>query len=129
MSFSTSASKLLLMSDLLAKRCSPLNVKGHVITSAVCYAEIAGKYLRAQDCAEVLAALSATVSPIDEEEAFLAGQFMREYKLRGGTRTRILADFLIAAHAQLRADRLLTRDDRFFSEAFPQLQAVAPEDL
>jgi hypothetical protein len=47
---------------------------------------------------------------------------MRVYKLRGGTRTRILADFLLAARAQLDSDHLLTRDDRFFTDAFPNLK-------
>jgi predicted nucleic acid-binding protein len=73
--------------------------------------------------------LTIAVLPVDEETAFLAGKFFREYKLRGGTRDRILPDFLIAAHAQLYADRLLTRDHRFFTGSFQGLIAVAPQDL
>ena len=102
---------------------------GDIIISVVSYAEIAGKFSQAAKLSEFLHTLRITVTPLDVETAFLAGQFMREYKLRGGTRTRILADFLIAAQAQLHSDRLLTRDHRFFSDAFPNLKAVAPDDL
>jgi predicted nucleic acid-binding protein len=102
---------------------------GDVIISVVTYAEIAGKFPQAAKLAEFLDSLGIKVTPLDVETAFLAGQFLREYKLRGGTRARILADFLIAAHAQLYSDRLLTRDSRFFSDVFPNLKAVAPDDL
>ncbi len=78
---------------------------------------------------EFLTEFEVKVTPLEVETAYLAGKFMWQYKKRGGARTRILADFLIAAHAQLHSDRLLTRDNRFFTEAFPQLKAVVPEDL
>jgi predicted nucleic acid-binding protein len=102
---------------------------GDVIISTVSYAEIAGEFLQAEKLSEFLRTLSIAITPLDAETAFLAGQFMREYKLRGGTRTRILADFLVAAYAQLHADHLLTRDHRFFSDVFPNLKSVAPDDL
>jgi predicted nucleic acid-binding protein len=103
--------------------------QGPVIISTVCFAEVAGKFLKRLELTRFLDNLAISVSPLNEETAFLAGQFFREYKLRGGTRERILPDFLIAAHAQLYADRILTRDHRFFTGNFPKLTAVAPEDL
>lgn len=38
---------------------------------------------------------------------------------------RILADFLIGAHAQVRAYRLLTMDERLYEAAFPQLKMAS----
>ncbi len=103
--------------------------QGSLVSSAVCFAEIAGKYPNKQAITAFFRDLTIAVLPVDEETAFLAGKFFREYKLRGGTRDRILPDFLIAAHAQLYADRLLTRDHRFFTGSFQGLIAVAPQDL
>jgi predicted nucleic acid-binding protein len=67
--------------------------------------------------------------PLSADAAFLAGGFYHAYRLRGGTRARILADFIVAAQAQLGADRLLTTDKRFFGSSFPKLLSVSPADL
>lgn len=45
---------------------------------------------------------------------------------QGGRRTRILADFLIGAHAQIQATRLLSRDRRFYRKLFPSLDFFDP---
>ena len=44
------------------------------------------------------------------EVAELAARHFAEYLGRGGKRGRVVADFLIGAHAKLLADRLLTTD-------------------
>ena len=102
---------------------------GDITISTVAYAEVAGRFRSKSKADEFFSLLDCEVQPLDESTAFAAGQFFTEYKRRGGTRSRILTDFLIAAHAQLNADRILTRDARFFEPSFPQLKAVRPEDL
>jgi hypothetical protein len=102
---------------------------GPVSVSIVVYAEIASNFPSRARAEDFLHLLNCRVEPINGSAAFLAGQFFQQYKLRGGSRTRILPDFLIAAPAQLHADRILTRDKRFFRETFPKLRAVSPEDL
>lgn len=37
----------------------------------------------------------------------------RRFRARGGKRERVVADFLIGAHAMLQCDGLITRDDSF----------------
>ena len=55
-----------------------------------------------------------------------AGQAFREYRRRGGPRTTILADFLIAAHATVLGATLMTRDRRLASY-FPDLTLLTPD--
>lgn len=83
--------------------------------------------------AEICPALSARDFPLffqDWELAFypstfesarLAGEMMRIYLTRGGRKGRVVADFVIGAHAQLQADRLLTRDRGFYRNYFKRL--------
>jgi len=66
------------------------------------------------------------VEPLGRESCYLASRAWRSYRRRGGQRKRILPDFLIGAHAQTRAARLLSRDRGFYREAFPSMNLVAP---
>jgi predicted nucleic acid-binding protein len=54
------------------------------------------------------------------------GQAWRAYRQAGGTRERVVADFLIGAHALARADRLLTRDRGFCRSYFAELAIIDP---
>jgi predicted nucleic acid-binding protein len=57
-----------------------------------------------------------------------AGRFAayarRRRRSGGGQPKRLLVDFLIGAHAFLRADRLLTLDPRRYAEDFPKLRLL-----
>lgn len=72
-----------------------------------------------------LRAIGAEVSRIDTAIAWEAGTRWGRYRRAGGPRQRILANFLIGAHAAVTADTLLTRDHRFFSTYFPELEDSA----
>jgi predicted nucleic acid-binding protein len=48
--------------------------------------------------------------PLPWEAAYLAGRAFRQYRARGGNRSRVLADFLIGAHAATEGMTLITRD-------------------
>lgn len=55
-----------------------------------------------------------------------AGLMFADYLSRGGKRGRIVADFLIGAHALEQSNRLLTRDTGFFRDYFSKLEIWYP---
>jgi predicted nucleic acid-binding protein len=59
----------------------------------------------------------------------LAARSFSAYAVRlrrsgGGSPKRLLADFVIASHAQLKADRLMTRDANRYAIDFPNLRLI-----
>jgi len=66
--------------------------------------------------------------PSTRHSALLAGEMMQTYLRRTSVRrTRVVADFLIGAHAQVYADRLIARDRGFFRDYFAGLTVVEPK--
>ena len=53
-----------------------------------------------------------------------AGYAKRRRRSGGGHPKRLLVDFLIGAHASLRADRLLTLDRERYAQDFPKLRLI-----
>jgi predicted nucleic acid-binding protein len=61
-----------------------------------------------------------------ELTARTAGATWRQYRRDHGKRDRLIADFLVGAHAATQCDRLLTRDRGFYRSYFQQLTIVDP---
>lgn len=100
--------------------------QGSVVICDIVYAELAPTAGRREALDVVLQRIGAEVSPIDTAIAWEAGTRWGRYRRAGGPRQRILADFLIGAHATVTADALLTRDERFYSTYFPELTNPEP---
>jgi predicted nucleic acid-binding protein len=64
--------------------------------------------------------------PSDLESAMLAGEMFLAFKQRNRERRRILADFLVGAHAVVHADRLLARDRSYLRDYFENLRLLDP---
>lgn len=100
--------------------------RGPLVVSDIVYGEICIHFETQRECDGFLANNEIRVQSLTREAYFLASRAWRQYRSQGGKRTRILADFLVGAHAQVQATRLLSRDRGFYRSLFPALDLVDP---
>ncbi len=99
--------------------------EGSLVISETSLAEVV-PVLKPEDLQKFLADWKLTFIPSTQSVAVLAGEMFRTYLERGGKRGRVVPDFLIAAHAQQLADRLLARDRGYYRDYFNQLNLWDP---
>ena len=95
---------------------------GAILACHIVYAELVAAFGNRSSLDSALREINATISPIDTAIAYEAGIRWAQYRQAGGPRGRIMADFLIGAHAAARADVFLTRDRGFYRTYFPELK-------
>ena len=100
--------------------------RGPVIASDIAYAEFSVGYSRIEDADAFLADAGVEVCPVPRSGLFLAGKVHRAYRARGGTRTGVLPDFLIGAHAAVAGVPLLTRDVARYRTNYPGVGLSTP---
>jgi predicted nucleic acid-binding protein len=71
--------------------------------------------------------LGITVEDLPSAAAFEAGRVFSRSRRTSPERGKILADFLIGAHAAAIGAALLTRDARLYRTYFPHLPLIAPD--
>jgi predicted nucleic acid-binding protein len=101
------------------------HAEGSLIISETALAEVC-PVLAEEEISEALADWNLIFVPSSKESAVLAGRMYSAYLKRGGHRKRVVPDFLIGAHAQVHAFRLLARDQGFYRDYFKDLKLWDP---
>ena len=99
---------------------------GQLALNMVVYAELAGHPAEPANLDEFLEMLGIQMLELSRPAARLAGLAFRSYRQRGGTKTGVLPDFFIGAHAQSEGYKLLTRDAGRYKTYFPKIKLICP---
>ena len=102
-----------------------LRLESELIACDVVWSEVAPLFSDSDRLRTGMDRLGVVFSAMEEQTAFTAGQLFSGYRKGGGSRTRMIPDFMIAAHALCQAGALLTAD-REFARRFPQIKLVQP---
>ena len=99
---------------------------GLVVCDAV-VAEVQSMLATSESAMDVLTEFGIHHLPTVEQAAVRAGFMQRRFRDRGGRRERVVADFLVGAHALMQCDALITRDAAFYRDYFKGLRLIVPQ--
>lgn len=108
--------------DMLARQYD----LGALIVSDVTYAELSPQFASSRALDAAMVQLNVELQRIPREALFIAGGTFARYRRQGGTRSNVLADFFIGAHARVLGCPVLTRDIRRYRRYFSDLALIAP---
>jgi len=103
------------------------SLRGTLWINDIVYAELAVRYDRIEEVDALLDQAGLELAPVPREALFLASKVFTRYRKAGGTRTGVLPDFFIGAHAAVSGLPLLTRDVARYRTYFPTLTLIAPD--
>jgi len=98
-----------------------------LVINPVIYAELSLTFGTVEALDATLADLQIPVIETPKPALFLAGKAFVQYRRQGGTKSNVLADFFIGAHAAVAGLPVLTRDVQRYASYFPTVRLIAPE--
>ena len=101
-------------------------LRGPILINDIVYAEVSTRYPSVDIVDTVLRDFGIDLVAMPRAALFLAGKAYLRYRSAGGTRTGVLSDFFIGAHAQAEQLPLLTHDVRRYRTYFPTINLIAP---
>jgi predicted nucleic acid-binding protein len=101
-------------------------LRGPILINDIVYAEVSTRYPSVDIVDTVLRDFGIDLVAMPRAALFLAGKAYLRYRTAGGTRTGVLSDFFIGAHAAAENLPLLTRDVRRYRSYFPTISLIAP---
>jgi hypothetical protein len=103
------------------------SLRGPLVINDVIYAELSVRYGRIEDLDEFVERAGLRREAMPAAALFLAGKAFLAYRQAGGSRTGVLPDFFIGAHAAVQGVPLLTRDVARCRTYFPTVALIEPE--
>lgn len=103
-----------------------LAISTSLFVNPIVYAEMSVAYRRIEELDTVLQAAELKLVEIPRAALFLAGKVFVKYRRKRGTRTGVLPDFFIGAHAAVAGWSILTRDVTRYRNYFPTVDLIAP---
>ncbi len=97
-----------------------------LVINPVIFAELSLSYETLDEVEAVMDQLRFPVVELPRAALFLAGKAFLRYRRAGGTKSNVLPDFFIGAHAAVLGLRLLTRDAARYRTYFPTVELIAP---
>jgi len=101
-------------------------VKGGLSINDIVFAELSVRFSTIELLEVKLAETGIGHAITPKSALFLAGKVFQRYRAAGGTRTGVLPDFFIGAHAAVMGWTLLSRDAKRYRRYFPTLHLITP---
>ena len=97
-----------------------------LVINPIIYAELSLTFSKVETLDKTIDAMGLVIKELPRPALFLAGKAFVLYRRQGGTKTNVLADFFIGAHAAVLGCSLLTRDAQRYRHYFPGVGLVTP---
>jgi predicted nucleic acid-binding protein len=100
--------------------------ESRIVINPIIYGEVSIRFERIEELDEALPRAIFEREDIPYEAAFLAGKAYLAYRRQAGTKSSLLPDFYVGAHAAIRGYSVLTRGVSRYRTYFPKLTLIAP---
>lgn len=97
-----------------------------LVINPIVYSELSLTFSTVEVLDQTIAGLGLAMIEIPKPALFLAGKAFVRYRRQGGTKSNVLGDFFIGAHAAVSGLQILTRDTKRYRSYFPSVVLVAP---
>lgn len=97
-----------------------------LVINPIVYSELSMTFSTVEALDQTIAGLGLAMIELPKPALFLAGKAFLRYRRQGGTKSNVLGDFFIGAHAVVSGLQILTRDTKRYRSYFPSVVLVAP---
>jgi len=101
-------------------------LRGPLAINDIVYAELSVRFATIEALDAAVAELGLDIAAMPRPALFLAGKVFQRYGGAGGTRSGVLPDFFIGAHAAVLGCTLLSRDAGRYRTWFPGVELATP---